>query len=131
LEEHVLAVIPCRTLSSVELEDLNREPKTLGISLDCKEAIDDLRNRIDKEMKVNKVPALYNSETMTLLKQRVESNLLLYINGSQTSEKTARSQLWKWYLIFKHLRPDDKVPKNPCKFYLVILKTAFKILLLL
>ena len=131
MEEHVRGVIPCQTLSSVELEEFNREPNTLGISLECKKAIDHLRNRVDKEMKVNKVPVLYDGETMALLRQRVESNLLLYINGSQTSEKTARSQLWKWYFIFKHLRPDDEIPRNPCEFCLVFFRIVFRILLLL
>lgn len=116
MEEHVRDIAPqgpCRVLSSVELEDFNGKPNRLGISLECKEAVDDLRKRIEKETKGDKMPAFYNSDTMTLLKQRVDSNVLLYINGSNTSEKTARSQLWRWYLIFKKLRPDDELPRNP------------------
>ena len=111
-------------MSSAELEELNKEPNRLGISLECKEAIDDLRKSIDKVTKGDKMPAFYDSETMALLKQRVDSNVLLYINGSNTSEKTARSQLWKWYLIFKKLRPDDEVPKNPCRFGSVFLRRS-------
>lgn len=111
-------------LSSVELEELNREPNGLGISLERKEAIDNLRNCIDKAMKSDTLPPLHSGETMTLLKRRVDSNVLLYINGSNTSEKTARSQLWKWYLIFKQLRPDDEVPRNPCKFCFVSLRPS-------
>jgi len=116
LEDHVRDIAPqgpCRVLSSVELEDFNREPNRLGISLECKETIDDLRKRIEKETKGDKMPALHDSETMALLKQRVDSNVLLYINGSNTNERTARSELWKWYLIFKRLRPDDELPRNP------------------
>ncbi|CAN9192164.1 unnamed protein product [Alternaria alternata] len=99
--------------NSVELEELNREPNRLGISRECKKAIKVLRNRIDKETKGGKPPAFHDDDTMTLLKQRVDSNVSLYINGSDASEKTARSELWKWYLIFKKLRPDDELPRNP------------------
>jgi hypothetical protein len=108
-------------LSSVELEELNKEPNRLGISRECKKAIEALRKRIDKETKGGKPPVLHDDDTMTLLKQRVDSNVWLYINGSNTSEKTARSELWKWYLIFKKLRPDDELPRNPCKFCFVFL----------
>jgi hypothetical protein len=111
-------------LSSVELEELNREPNRLGISLECKEAIDDLRKRIEKDTKGDKLPALHNDDIMALLKQRVDSNVLLYINGSKTSEKTARSQLWRWYLIFKKLRPDDEIPRNPCRSCFLFLRPS-------
>jgi hypothetical protein len=61
---------------------------------------------------------------MALLEQRVDSNVSLYINGSKTNEKTARSELWKWYLIFKKLRPDDEIPINPCRFCFVFLRCS-------
>jgi hypothetical protein len=125
LEEHVHNVAPqelCRALSDVELEEFNREPNRRGISLECKDAIEKIRNYIDKETRGNKLPVLRDGGIEKLLKQRVDinalkqrvdSNVLLYINGSNTNERTARSELWKWYLIFKRLRPDDELPRNP------------------
>ena len=85
-----------------------------------------------KEMKGD-LPALRHGDVEKLLKQRVDfdvlkqrvdSNVSLYINGSNTTEKIARSQLWRWYLIFKKLRPDDEVPKNPCRFCFIFLKRS-------
>ncbi|RYO11928.1 hypothetical protein AA0111_g12693 [Alternaria arborescens] len=110
LEEHHGT---CRKLIPLELEELNRIPNRLGISRECKKAIEVLRKRIEKETKGGKPPALHDDDTMTLLEQRVDSNVSLYINGSNASEKTARSELWKWYFIFKKLRPDDELPRNP------------------
>ncbi|CAN9182537.1 unnamed protein product [Alternaria alternata] len=107
---------------SDELEEFNREPNRRGISLECKDAIEKIRNYIDKETRGNKLPVLRDGDIEKLLKQRVDinalkqrvdSNVLLYINGSNTNERTARSELWKWYLIFKRLRPDDELPRNP------------------
>ncbi|CAN9473488.1 unnamed protein product [Alternaria alternata] len=106
----------------VEEEDSNREPNRLGISLKCEAAVENIRTYIDKEMKGKNLPALRGGDVeellkqrvdINVLKQRVDSNVLLYINGSNTNEKTARSELWKWYLIFKKLRPDDELPRNP------------------
>jgi hypothetical protein len=125
LEEHVENVARqglCRALSDVELEDFNREPNRLGISLECEAAVEKIRTYIDKETKGRKLPVLRDGEIekllnqrvdINVLNQRVDSNVLLYINGSNTNEKTARSELWKWYLIFKKLRPDDDLPRDP------------------
>jgi hypothetical protein len=126
LEEHIENVARrglCRAPSDVEQEDFNREPNRLGISLECEIAVEKIRTYIDKEMKGKKLPVLRDDDIENLLeqrvdinvlKQRVDSNVLLYINGSSnTNEKTARSELWKWYLIFKKLRPDDELPRNP------------------
>jgi hypothetical protein len=125
LAEHIENVARrglCRAPSDVEQEDFNREPNRLGISLECEDAVEEIRTYIDKEMKGKKLPALRGGDIekllsqrvdINVLNQRVDSNVLLYINGSYINEKTARSELWKWYLIFKKLRPDDELPENP------------------
>lgn len=100
----------CIEHSLEELEDLNRRPKSLGITEQKKEDIDKIRAKI----KNGKVPHIYDDDTMELLKQRVESNILLYINESNMTHKAARTDLWKYYIIFKQLRPDSEVPLNPC-----------------
>ncbi|CAN9164736.1 unnamed protein product [Alternaria sp. RS040] len=106
----------------VNLEEFNREPNKLGISLECEAAVEKIRTYINKETKGDKLPVFRDGDIEKLLKsrvdinalkQRVDSNVLLYINGSNTNEGTARSELWKWYLIFKKLRPDDELPRNP------------------
>lgn len=112
----------CRALSDAELKEFNREPNRLGISLECEDAVEKIRNYINKGMRGKKLPAFRDGDIekllnqrvdVNVLNQRVDSNVLLYINGSNTNEKTARSELWKWYLIFKKLRPDDELPRNP------------------
>jgi len=124
LEEHIqnnrLQDRVCQKLSALELEEKNWEPNRHGISIERKEAIDKIRDEISK----GKVPRHYDNNTMAMLKQRVESNVSLYVNGSDTSEGTAKSELWKWYLIFKQLRPDDEVPMNPCRFHLTVFKLS-------
>lgn len=99
----------CVEHSLEELQELNRRPNSLGITEQRKVAIDSIRAKIRN----GKVPHIYDDDTMALLNQRVESNILLYINGSDITEKAARTELWKWYIIFKQLRPDDEVPLNP------------------
>jgi len=103
--------ISCQILSESELERKNREASCQGISEECKEAVEKIRDDINK----GKVPTRHDDATMQVLRRRVESNVDRYINGSNTPRKTAISELWKWYLIFKELRPDDEVPMNPCR----------------
>lgn len=125
LEEHVRDIAPqgpCRALSDVELKECNWEPNRRGISRECKVAIEKIRKYIEKETRKDRLRVLRDGEIeklleqrvdINVLKQRVDSNVSLYINGSNTNERTARSELWKWYLIFKKLRPDDELPENP------------------
>lgn len=93
-------------------------PNRRGISSQSKDAVEKIREEINRE----KGSPRCEDDTRILLKERVDSNISLYINGSNTSEQTARSELWKWYLIFKQLRPDDEVPLNPCRVHITIFK---------
>jgi hypothetical protein len=95
--------------SPEELQELNRRPNSLGITEQRKVDIDAMRGKI----KNGKAPLIYN-DTMILLELRVESNIQLYFNGSNITAKAAKTELKKWYIIFKQLRPNDEVPLNPC-----------------
>jgi hypothetical protein len=99
---------------------MNRIPNRRGISVQGREAVEKIREEINRE----KGSPRCEDDAMRLLKKRVDSNISLYINGSNTSEQTARSELWKWYLIFKQLRPDDEVPPNPCRVPITVFKEA-------
>ncbi|OAG00174.1 uncharacterized protein CC84DRAFT_1180971 [Paraphaeosphaeria sporulosa] len=73
-----------------------------------------MRDLVEMAMKKDgEPPAIFDVHTMELLRGRVYSNFAQHINGSDTREKTAPAELWKWYLIFKQLQPDAKVPWNP------------------
>jgi hypothetical protein len=111
VRQKVLGV--CVKHNPEELQELNRRPNSLGITEERKVYIDAIRGKI----KNGKVKRIYNDDTMALLELRVENNIQLYINGSNLTEKAARTELWKWYIIFKELRPDDEVPLNPCKLW--------------
>lgn len=106
----------CKIYSTQDLAAMNSEPNRHGVSEKRKEVIENMRDQVEKAMKKSGGPPLvFDFNTMELLTKRVNSNVTGYINGSDTSEKTARSELWKWYLIFKQLQPDAEVPLNPCK----------------
>ena len=103
----------------------NSEPNSLGISVQCGKDVEKIRSDIDKQLKKgNDVSGFHDEPTMAILKKRMESNVALYINGSDAKEKTARSELWKWYLIFKKLRPSDEIPLNPCEIHFPVLSIS-------
>lgn len=101
----------CITHSDEDLIRLNRHPQTLGLSEKMKEDIDKLRSKLT----LSNLPKYCDEPTLKSIRSRVESNLHLYMNGSSITESSARLELWKWYIIFKRLRPDDEIPSNPCQ----------------
>ncbi|ORY11511.1 hypothetical protein BCR34DRAFT_601295 [Clohesyomyces aquaticus] len=108
-ESRSLPPAVCVDHSPEELQLLNRRANSMGITELRKAEIDTIR----KQTKNGRAPRIYDDSTMELLKGRVESNVSNYINGSDITEKAARTELWKWYIIFRQLRPDDEVPTNP------------------
>ena len=118
LEEHVQNSKlkgMCKQYSAQELVKINSESNRHGVSRERIEVVKKMREQIEKALKKGGPPAVFDVNTMELLTKRVDSNVTTYINGSDTPEKTAESELWKWYLIFKQLHPDEEVPLNPCK----------------
>lgn len=115
----------CKRYSDQELITVNSNSNRHGVSEKCEEIVENMRDRVVKAMKKSDgPPVVFDDQTMELLTKRVYSNVALYINGSDTPEKTARSELWKWYLIFKQLQPDAEVPLNPCKYLVPISKVS-------
>ena len=113
----------CKRYSSQELLKMNSESNRHGVSIERKAHIEMRRPQIKKALIRGAPPRIFDENTMELLEKRVFSNVVLYINDSDTSEKTARSELWTWYIIFNELHPDEEEPLNPSKQLLSDIKS--------
>jgi hypothetical protein len=118
--------VRCKQYSKEELAKINSEPDRLGLSEEREKIVKDMREQITLESRTGSWPPRvfygFDVDTMELLTKRVDSNVALYLNGSNISEKAARTELWRWYLIFKVLQPDAQVPSNPCKYLFSVSK---------
>ena len=87
---------PCTLLSKQEILGCNLALEASGISERCVQGVEHIRRDVDRQLKNgNAVSGLHDATTMEMLKQRVEANIRLYVNGSITTENTARTELKK------------------------------------